>query len=250
MARLVALAGSPTGAHAVIYPTRISTEYRSWQISLLAISQAQFPNLTIEASSVPGTPPTQYKMTFLLVAQRDITMMHSQPPPPSGNNDIISGGIAEYINVACTFHPNFFHLSYYSNDPLTTPSYTILFLNYPRVNIKISTLPCLSTPNEPKTNHKYILHFTMPTNSTQDTGATGATKWVTSTLGNTVGGVTRTVGGVAGVASRGVGDTISSATGSAGKPVGDALGSAGSGMSGGAKAVAKGVEDAGQWKRS
>ncbi|OQD67189.1 hypothetical protein PENDEC_c042G01559 [Penicillium decumbens] len=55
-------------------------------------------------------------------------------------------------------------------------------------------------------------------NGSQDQGATGAAKWVTSTLGNTVGGITRTVGGVAGTATRGIGDTITSATGSAGKP--------------------------------
>ncbi|OKL58487.1 hypothetical protein UA08_06295 [Talaromyces atroroseus] len=61
----------------------------------------------------------------------------------------------------------------------------------------------------------------MPNND--NTGATGATKFVTSTLGNTVGGLSRTAGNVTGAASRGVGDTINSATGSAGRPVGDAL---------------------------
>ncbi|KAJ5543498.1 hypothetical protein N7535_005922 [Penicillium sp. DV-2018c] len=59
--------------------------------------------------------------------------------------------------------------------------------------------------------------------SNQDKGATGAAKFVTSTLGNTLGGVTRTVGGVAGTAGRGIGDTISSATGSAGEPIGNVL---------------------------
>jgi hypothetical protein len=89
----------------------------------------------------------------------------------------------------------------------------------------------------------------MPINtSSQDTGVTGAAKFVTSTLGNTVGGVARTVGGVTGAATRGVGDTITSATGSAGKPVGDAIGSAGTGVEDGAKRVAGGVEDAGQWR--
>ncbi|CAI7638148.1 unnamed protein product [Penicillium pancosmium] len=82
----------------------------------------------------------------------------------------------------------------------------------------------------------------------QDQGATGAAKWVTSTLGNTVGGVTRTVGGVTGAATRGVGDTINSATGSAGRPVGDAIGNAGTGLEDGTKQVAKGVENAGEWK--
>lgn len=88
----------------------------------------------------------------------------------------------------------------------------------------------------------------MTDGTSQDSGATGAAKWVTSTVGNTVGGVTRTVGNVTGAASRGLGDTINSATGS--KPVGDAIGKAGSGVQGGAESVAKGVEDAGKWERS
>ncbi|KAF7589408.1 hypothetical protein BBP40_004312 [Aspergillus hancockii] len=89
----------------------------------------------------------------------------------------------------------------------------------------------------------------MPNNSwssSQDTGVTGAAKFVTSTLGNTVGGVSRTVGSVTGAATRGIGGTINGATGSAGKPVGDALGSLGTGVEDGATRVAKGVEDAGQ----
>lgn len=100
-----------------------------------------------------------------------------------------------------------------------------------------------------KSNQSKLI--TMPNNnfsSSQDTGVTGAAKFVTSTLGNTVGGVSRTVGGVTGAAARGVGDTITSATGSAGKPVGDALGSVGTGVEDGANRVAKGVEDAGQWR--
>ncbi|KAF3028550.1 hypothetical protein E8E15_009290 [Penicillium rubens] len=79
-------------------------------------------------------------------------------------------------------------------------------------------------------------------------GATGAAKFVTSTLGNTLGGVTRTVGGVAGTAGRGVGDTITSATGSAGEPIGNALSNVSSGLENGAKRVAQGTEDAGKWK--
>ncbi|KAL3479484.1 hypothetical protein BJX99DRAFT_255488 [Aspergillus californicus] len=63
--------------------------------------------------------------------------------------------------------------------------------------------------------------------SSQNQGVTGAAKFVTSTLGNTVGGLSSTVGGVAGAATRGLGDTVSSATGSTGKP---------------------GIENAGQWK--
>lgn len=81
-----------------------------------------------------------------------------------------------------------------------------------------------------------------------DTGVTGAAKFVTSTLGNTVGGVSRTVGGVTGAAGRGVGETITGATGSLGKPLGDALANAGTGVENGAKDVARGVEDAGEWK--
>jgi hypothetical protein len=84
--------------------------------------------------------------------------------------------------------------------------------------------------------------------SSQDTGVTGAAKFVTSTVGNTVGGVSRTVGGVTGAAGRGLGDTVNSATGSAGKPLGDALFVAGSGVEDGTRKVAKSVEHAGQWK--
>ncbi|RYP37326.1 hypothetical protein DL767_002969 [Monosporascus sp. MG133] len=86
--------------------------------------------------------------------------------------------------------------------------------------------------------------------NSQDKGVTGAAKFVTSTVGNTVGGVGRTVGAVTGAAARGVGDTITSATGSAGKPVGDAIGSVGTGIQGGADSISKGVENAGQWKSS
>ncbi|OQD84323.1 hypothetical protein PENANT_c013G09355 [Penicillium antarcticum] len=71
--------------------------------------------------------------------------------------------------------------------------------------------------------------------SSQDKGVTGAAKFVTSTFGNTVGGVTRTLGGVTGTAGRGIGDTITSATGSTGEPVGNMLGSATTGLEDGAK---------------
>ncbi|KAK5957286.1 hypothetical protein OHC33_001658 [Knufia fluminis] len=89
---------------------------------------------------------------------------------------------------------------------------------------------------------------TTPKMTNQDTGVTGAAKFVTSTLGNTVGGLSRTVGGVTGAATRGIGETITGATGSAGKPIGDALANAGSGIENGSKDVAKGVENAGEWK--
>lgn len=56
--------------------------------------------------------------------------------------------------------------------------------------------------------------------SNQDQGATGAARFVTSAIGNTLGGVTRTVGNVTGAATRGVGDTVNAVTGDAGKPLG------------------------------
>lgn len=89
-----------------------------------------------------------------------------------------------------------------------------------------------------------------PTSSSSDSGVTGAAKFVTSTLGNTVGGLSRTAGNVTGAASRGIGDTITSATGSAGQPVGDALGNIGTAVENGVSDVAKGVERAGEWKSS
>lgn len=98
----------------------------------------------------------------------------------------------------------------------------------------------------------YKLHYYLPTmpqsSSSSSEGVTGAAKFVTSTLGNAVGGLSRTVGGVTGTAARGVGDTITKTTGDAGKPVGNAIGSAGTGIENGVGSVAKGVEDAGQWK--
>ncbi|KAK5082334.1 hypothetical protein LTR05_007480 [Lithohypha guttulata] len=96
-------------------------------------------------------------------------------------------------------------------------------------------------------DHQAVQIDTTMTNS-QDNGVTGAAKFVTSTLGNTVGGLSRTVGGVTGAATRGIGDTITGATGSMGKPVGDALANAGTGLENGSRDVARGVEDAGNWK--
>lgn len=87
-----------------------------------------------------------------------------------------------------------------------------------------------------------------PLESNNDKGVTGAAKFATSTLGNTVGGLGRTVGGVVGAGGRGLGQTITAATGSSGKPVGDALENLGNGVESGAKNVSKGVEDAGKWK--
>ncbi|KAL9611534.1 MAG: hypothetical protein Q9167_003818 [Letrouitia subvulpina] len=85
-----------------------------------------------------------------------------------------------------------------------------------------------------------------PISSDNDSGITGGAKFVTSTIGNTVGGLGRTVGGVAGAGGRGLGQTVTGATGSAGKPVGDAIESLGNGVESGAKSVSKGVEDAGK----
>ncbi|KZP20640.1 hypothetical protein FIBSPDRAFT_861383 [Athelia psychrophila] len=90
----------------------------------------------------------------------------------------------------------------------------------------------------------------MPINSSNDSGVTAGLTFVTSTLGNTVGGVTRLTGGVLGAAGRGVGDTITGATGSAGRPVGDGLGGLANGLEDGTKRAAKGVEDLGTGKNS
>ncbi|KAL8783361.1 MAG: hypothetical protein Q9213_004680 [Squamulea squamosa] len=73
-----------------------------------------------------------------------------------------------------------------------------------------------------------------PIGSDNDKGATGAAKFVTSTVGNTVGGLGKTVGGVVGAGGRGLGQTITGATGSAGKPIGDAIESLGNGVENGA----------------
>lgn len=77
--------------------------------------------------------------------------------------------------------------------------------------------------------------------------ATGAAKFFTSAVGNTIGGVSRTAGTVTGAATKGLGDTISNVTGETGKPVGDAIGSLGSGLNNGMGSLAKGAENAGKW---
>ncbi|KAK3694401.1 hypothetical protein B0T22DRAFT_477153 [Podospora appendiculata] len=81
-----------------------------------------------------------------------------------------------------------------------------------------------------------------------ESGITGAGKTVTSTLGNTVGGLTNTVGGVLGAASRGIGETVTGATGGVGKPLGDGIANIGTGVEGGIGSVSQGVKDAGEWK--
>ncbi|KAI0386360.1 hypothetical protein F5Y04DRAFT_290029 [Hypomontagnella monticulosa] len=103
-------------------------------------------------------------------------------------------------------------------------------------------------PNSQPQQHHNTTNMPLENND-QNKGVTGAAKFVTSTVGNVVGGVGRTAGNVVGAAGRGIGDTVTSATGSTGKPVGDAIGSVGTGVQSGAEGVSKGVENAGQWKR-
>jgi hypothetical protein len=74
----------------------------------------------------------------------------------------------------------------------------------------------------------------------------GGAKAVTSTVGNTVGGVTNTVGGVLGATLRGVGETVEGATGL--RSVGKGLADVGNGLEAGANDVARGVKNAGEWK--
>ncbi|KAL1837208.1 hypothetical protein VTJ49DRAFT_4159 [Mycothermus thermophilus] len=71
-----------------------------------------------------------------------------------------------------------------------------------------------------------------------DSGATGAAKTVTSTLGNTTGSLLNTVGG----------ETVNAATGGLGKPVGDAVSNVGTSVEAGVGSVAQGTKDAGEWK--
>ncbi|MCJ1248799.1 hypothetical protein MMC30_006019 [Trapelia coarctata] len=82
----------------------------------------------------------------------------------------------------------------------------------------------------------------------QDSGATAGVRFVTSTVGNTVGGLVNTVGGVTGAAGRGVGETIEGATGSAGKSVGRAIANGATSVENGAHNFAGGVKDAGYGK--
>ncbi|KAL9039076.1 MAG: hypothetical protein Q9180_002747 [Flavoplaca navasiana] len=113
--------------------------------------------------------------------------------------------------------------------------------------VSLHLLPPIITPHiqsDPTSQHLDM----SPIGSENDKGATGAAKFVTSTVGNTVGGLGRTVGGVVGAGGRGLGQTITGATGSAGKPVGEAIESLGNGVENGANNVSKGVEDAGKWK--
>lgn len=82
----------------------------------------------------------------------------------------------------------------------------------------------------------------------QDSGVTQGVKFVTSTVGNTVGGATNLVGGVVGALGRGVGETIEGATGSAGKPVARGIADASTSVEEGANKIAGGVKRAGEGK--
>ncbi|TEA16757.1 hypothetical protein C8034_v000922 [Colletotrichum sidae] len=118
---------------------------------------------------------------------------------------------------------------------------------------QLRDIPILNklTSNSPNHYRTTKPTFKMPVgNNDQNNGVTGAAKFVTSTLGNTVGGVTRTIGNVTGAATKGVGDTITSAGGSTGRPVGDGISNVGGGLQNALNSVGKGAEDAGQWKRS
>lgn len=98
-------------------------------------------------------------------------------------------------------------------------------------------------PSKPNTPTKTTMN-----NKKNNSGVTGAGKTVTSTLGNTVGGLTNTVGGVVGAATRGIGETVTGATGGLGKPLGDGIANIGTGVEGGVAHVSQGVKDAGEWK--
>ncbi|KAK4231461.1 hypothetical protein QBC38DRAFT_223186 [Podospora fimiseda] len=79
--------------------------------------------------------------------------------------------------------------------------------------------------------------------------ATGLGKTVTSTLGNTLGGLTDTLGDTVGSAGSGLGNTINSATGQTGVPVGDMITNLTGGVSGAAKSLGKGIKDTGEMKK-
>ena len=91
------------------------------------------------------------------------------------------------------------------------------------------------------------LAFAMPIGQ-QESGVTSGVKFVTSTVGNTVGGVTNTLGGVVGALGRGVGETLEGATGSAGRPVARGIADVSTSVEKGANDVAGGVKRAGEGK--
>ncbi|KAL5393618.1 hypothetical protein PMIN02_005729 [Paraphaeosphaeria minitans] len=115
-----------------------------------------------------------------------------------------------------------------------------------------------ATKLEPLSHHS--LRYTLPAHilpiritsampvGQQESGVTSGVKFVTSTVGNTVGGVTNTVGGVVGALGRGVGETLEGATGSAGRPVARGIADATTSIENGAGKIAGGVKRAGEGK--
>lgn len=100
----------------------------------------------------------------------------------------------------------------------------------------------------PKARRKrQFKNSTMPIGQ-QESGVTSGVKFITSTIGNTVGGVTNTVGGVVGALGRGVGETLEGATGSAGRPVARGIADATTSIEDGANRIAGGVKRAGEGK--
>merc|ERR1711959_282467 len=102
--------------------------------------------------------------------------------------------------------------------------------------------------------HHPLYHPQTPNRNTimpvgqQESGVTSGVKFVTSTVGNTVGGLTNTVGGVVGALGRGVGETLEGATGSAGRPVARGVADATTSIEDGANRIAGGVKRAGEGK--
>ncbi|KAF2257174.1 hypothetical protein BU26DRAFT_513873 [Trematosphaeria pertusa] len=117
-------------------------------------------------------------------------------------------------------------------------------IEYPQATSKVHrTLP---TSNTSKT-YRLIQTSIMPVGQ-QESGVTSGVKFVTSTVGNTVGGLTNTVGGVVGALGRGVGETVEGATGSAGRPVARGISDATTSVEDGANKIAGGVKRAGEGK--
>ncbi|KAK8224005.1 hypothetical protein BKA81DRAFT_348971 [Phyllosticta paracitricarpa] len=116
-------------------------------------------------------------------------------------------------------------------------------------NKKQTTLPTYNTVPVPEIATATTTTTTtiMPINN-NESGVSSGVKFVTSTVGNTVGGLLNTVGGVVGAAGRGVGETLEGATGSAGRPVARGVADAASGVEDGTGRIARGVKDAGQGK--
>lgn len=137
-------------------------------------------------------------------------------------------------------------------------------------NIPIRNHDNLTSPTKPHQNqNRNQTKTTMPIDTGSNKGgAEGAVKAGTSTVcqtplleqiakatsltnqqvGNALGGITKTAGGLVGTAGRGVGETINNTTGT--KAVGDGLQGITGGIEDGANSAGKGVENAGQGKKS